>query len=488
MANITLIPSAKVPLVYSDTNTMSTEWYRFFWNIYGFTGDSTGAIPVNKGGTGLTSIGNHQLIIGNSAGVFERTELIGSGITITYGVGTTTLAIGNSGVTPGTYGSATNVGQFQVDIRGTLIFAQNVPIAIDANQIVSGTINTARLSGSYTGITGVGTLTAGTWNATTIGTAYGGTGQTTYTDGQLLIGNTTGNTLTKTTLTASTGISVTNGAGSITIANTGVLSVSGTAPVVSSGGATPAISMAAANTTTNGYLTSTDWNTFNGKANAFTYTSNYIPYGQGTTTPLQSSGLQYNGTTFTTTGISTTNNLTFTGTGSRITGDFSNGTTTNRVAFQTSTANSNTLIGALPNGTGTIAQWYVISNSDITNSSIGQFRIQDATSLQIVSTNAGGTGATLPIVFSLGGTERMRLFTSGGVSIGNTTDPGATNLSVTGTVNTGGYTVATLPTAGTVGRRAYVTNALAPAFGSTVVGGGAVVIPVFDNGVAWIVG
>ena len=44
-----------------------------------------------------------------------------------------------------------------------------------------------------------------------------------------------------------------------------VTSVTGTAPVVSSGGTTPAISMAAANTTTSGYLTSTDWNTFNGK-------------------------------------------------------------------------------------------------------------------------------------------------------------------------------------------------------------------------------
>lgn len=54
----------------------------------------------------------------------------------------------------------------------------------------------------------------------TLAVANGGTGQTTYTDGQLLIGNTTGNTLTKATLTAGTGISVTNGAGSITIANT----------------------------------------------------------------------------------------------------------------------------------------------------------------------------------------------------------------------------------------------------------------------------
>jgi len=44
-----------------------------------------------------------------------------------------------------------------------------------------------------------------------------------------------------------------------------VTNVTGTAPVVSSGGATPAISMAAATTSVSGYLTSTDWNTFNGK-------------------------------------------------------------------------------------------------------------------------------------------------------------------------------------------------------------------------------
>jgi hypothetical protein len=54
----------------------------------------------------------------------------------------------------------------------------------------------------------------------TVAVANGGTGQTTYTDGQLLIGNTTGGTLAKATLSAGTGVSVTNGAGSITIANT----------------------------------------------------------------------------------------------------------------------------------------------------------------------------------------------------------------------------------------------------------------------------
>jgi len=108
------------------------------------------------------------------------------------------------------------------------------------------------------------------WQGNAIGVAYGGTGLTsTPANGALDIGNGTG--FTRTTLTAGTGISVTNGSGSISIANTGVTSVTGTAPVVSSGGSTPAISMAAANTTTNGYLTSTDWNTFNNKQPAGSY-------------------------------------------------------------------------------------------------------------------------------------------------------------------------------------------------------------------------
>lgn len=55
---------------------------------------------------------------------------------------------------------------------------------------------------------------------------------------------------------------------------TAVTAVTGTAPVVSSGGTTPAISMAAANGSTNGYLTSTDWTTFNSKQPAGSYLTN----------------------------------------------------------------------------------------------------------------------------------------------------------------------------------------------------------------------
>ena len=120
---------------------------------------------------------------------------------------------------------------------------------IDTNFV---NLNDNKLESSWTGNTSIvtlGTVTTGTWNATTIATtkggtgltsftnggavyatstsalttgtlpvASGGTGQTSFTNGQLLIGNTTGNTLTKATLTGTTSqITVTNGTGSITL-------------------------------------------------------------------------------------------------------------------------------------------------------------------------------------------------------------------------------------------------------------------------------
>jgi hypothetical protein len=63
--------------------------------------------------------------------------------------------------------------------------------ARDATNLTSGTVPSARISGSYTGITGVGTLTAGVWNATTISVPYGGTGVTTFANNGILFGNVT---------------------------------------------------------------------------------------------------------------------------------------------------------------------------------------------------------------------------------------------------------------------------------------------------------
>jgi hypothetical protein len=90
-------------------------------------------------------------------------------------------------------------------------------------------------------------------------------------NGNVLIWNNSTQLWESAGITAGTGVSVTNGAGAITVANTGVTSVTGTAPVVSSGGTTPAISMAAASASANGYLTSADWTTFNSKQPAGSY-------------------------------------------------------------------------------------------------------------------------------------------------------------------------------------------------------------------------
>lgn len=81
--------------------------------------------------------------------------------------------------------------------------------------------SSASVSSFSAGTTGFSPNTNTTGTVTLSGTlnvANGGTGQTSYTDGQLLIGNTTGNTLTKATLTQGTGIAITNGSGSISLA------------------------------------------------------------------------------------------------------------------------------------------------------------------------------------------------------------------------------------------------------------------------------
>ncbi len=104
----------------------------------------------------------------------------------------------------------------------------NAPVTETGTQTLTGkTLDGA--SNTFTNIP-VNTAVSGT-----LAVGNGGTGQTSYTNGQLLIGNTTGNTLVKTTLTAGTGISVTNGAGSITVANSSPMTYPATGVPVSTG-------------------------------------------------------------------------------------------------------------------------------------------------------------------------------------------------------------------------------------------------------------
>jgi hypothetical protein len=139
--------------------------------------------------------------------------------------------------------------------------------SVTVNPAAAGTIDNMAIGGT--------TAAAGSFtNLSVTGTASFDGSQ--GTSGQVLTSAGSGNTPTWTTPTTGT-----------------VTSVSGTAPIASSGGDTPAISISQATTSTDGYLSSTDWNTFNGKASPVTYTSTYVPYGQGTTTPDQSADFTY---------------------------------------------------------------------------------------------------------------------------------------------------------------------------------------------------
>jgi len=143
-----------------------------------------------------------------------------------------------------------------------------------------------------------GVVAAGTWNGSTITVGYGGTGVTsTPSNGQLLIGNGSGYSLA--TLTAGSNISISNGAGSITISASGSTGVSS---VDVSGGTTGL-------TTSGGPITSSGTITLGGTlnvANGGTGSSSLAGAGIVTTTGTQTISGQKNFTSFSNTYAGTT--------------------------------------------------------------------------------------------------------------------------------------------------------------------------------------
>jgi hypothetical protein len=127
---------AQVPgaftFVESGTTLLNTGWV-------------TTAAP-----TGTIGVTNMPWTQFSGAGAY----IAGTGLTLTGN----TFSITNTAVTPASYGSASQTLTATVNQQGQLTALAASNIAIAASQLTSGTIDSGRLSGDYTGITGLGTL------------------------------------------------------------------------------------------------------------------------------------------------------------------------------------------------------------------------------------------------------------------------------------------------------------------------------------------
>lgn len=157
-------------------------------------------VQYNNGGTAFGAASTFTF--NNSTGVVSATGFSGA---VNGTVGATTPAAGTFTTAKSIAAATQDAVQLQGRAGGTGSYVATItPTTLTASRTLTIPDATGTILQSGTAVT----------------VAQGGTGQTSYTDGQLLIGNTTGNTLSKATLTAGSNVTITNGNGSITIAAT----------------------------------------------------------------------------------------------------------------------------------------------------------------------------------------------------------------------------------------------------------------------------
>lgn len=249
--SITLSLPSTINVNTSGSAATLTTSRNIYGNSFNGSADVTGIIASTFGGTG-----NGFTAFTGPATTEKIFTLPNASATILTTNAAVTIAQGGTGQTTATaafdaLNPMTTVGDMIYE--GTGPTATRLPIGTSGQILtVSGGIpswQNAPASGvtsfqtSLSGLTPNTATTGVVTLAGTLGVASGGTGQTTYTNGQLLIGNTTGNTLTKATLSQGTGITITNGSGSIAIANAGVTSFTSSSGLSTNTSATGAVSV-----------------------------------------------------------------------------------------------------------------------------------------------------------------------------------------------------------------------------------------------------
>lgn len=128
--------------------------------------------------------------------------------------------------------------------------------------------------------------------------------------------------------------------------------------------------------------------------------------------------------------------IALTGSGKRITGDFSNATPANRLMFQSSAVNGNTVVGAIPNGTSTTTAFRANNSTDPDNCSFTQLTCNSTGSY--ITAGKTGAGSYKPLALNVGGTDVMTISTTGDVAITQNKNLGSALFSITNTDSTAG--------------------------------------------------
>ena len=191
-------------------------------------GVNNGTLTLNVSGTGLsgsqTFTANQSTaatftVTSNATNLNTASTIVARDASGNFSAGTITASLSGNATNVTGIVAVLNGGSGSSTAQGAInTFAGAVTsgsyLRGNGTNVVMSTIQAADVPTLNQNTTGTAANVTGT-----VAVANGGTGQTTYTNGQLLIGNTTGNTLTKATLTPGTGISITNGTGTITISS-----------------------------------------------------------------------------------------------------------------------------------------------------------------------------------------------------------------------------------------------------------------------------
>jgi hypothetical protein len=212
---------------------------------------------------------------------------------------------------------------------------------------------------------------------------------------------------------------------------------------VVNGTTTPVITLnvPTASATNRGVLSAANWTTFNSKAPGVTFTTNYIPYGQGTTTLNQSAGLQFDGTNFTTTGYATATSFrpsssTVPTNGLYLPATNSVGLATNSTERVRIDASGNVGVGVTPSAWATSEAMQFSGGFTYGKRGFGQNLYFDGTNYKAIATAAsslmqmgsGGfnwyKGASTTAGSNVTLTDAMALDVSGNLAIGTSTPTG----------------------------------------------------------------